>query len=367
MLDAIHVDLNGPAQKPETVSALLRAAAACGKNAVLWEVEDKVRWDACPGLAHPEAFDKATFRRLLDEARSLGLEPVPLVQSFGHAEWALAGKGREALREDPSRTDCYCTSSPEAREFVRALVRECLDLFGPVRLFHLGGDEAYRFGTCPKCSARDRFGLFAEHAVAVARDVRAAGARPMIWDDMVRHDPRRLAETLPKDFVLAHWTYGPEPDPAHGFSGPTDYSAAGALAAAGFDVAICDALSCWGDDPFIPRYGKHLPNVASARAEARRRFGLVETSWSVRHAPKALQLPMLETDPAAALAARFSGGTGGPPAVSTALLARVSEWDGAWGVFCGICWNGLKDSALPPADLVAQRVAERPEEARKAR
>ena len=153
-LDALHVDLNSAMLRPETIRAMLRAAAAAGRNAILWEVEDKVRWESCPDVPHPDAMDKAAFRALLDESRALGLEPIPQLQTFGHAEYVLLKPGRERLREVPEHHDCYCASSPDARAFLRALAAECRGLFGPLRFFHFGGDEAYRFGSCPACAAR---------------------------------------------------------------------------------------------------------------------------------------------------------------------------------------------------------------------
>ena len=221
-ITAIHVDLNSAMLRPETVRAMLRAAADAGKNAVLWEVEDKIRWESCPDVPHPDAMSKDAFRALLDESRALGLEPIPLLQTFGHAEYVLSKDRRKAMRELPEFHDCYCTSDPDARAFLRALAAEYREVFGPLRFFHFGGDEAYRFGSCPRCSKRDRFGLYAEHLLDVTAETRAAGVRVLIWDDMVRHDPARLAAALPPgEVALCHWVYGPWPEGPDAFAPPT--------------------------------------------------------------------------------------------------------------------------------------------------
>ena len=147
MLSALHVDLNTAMLRPETIRSMLRAAAAAGKNAILWEVEDKVRWESCPDVPHPDAMDKGAFRGLLDESRALGLEPIPLLQTFGHAEYVLLKPDRARLREVPEFHDCYCASDPDARAFLRDLAREYRELprygiicynilFRPVRLDH---------------------------------------------------------------------------------------------------------------------------------------------------------------------------------------------------------------------------------------
>ena len=86
---AFHIDLNSVALKRETISSLLHFLAACGYDSILWEVEDKVRWETCPECVHPDAFTKDEFRDILDEAAALGLQPIPLLQTFGHGEYLL--------------------------------------------------------------------------------------------------------------------------------------------------------------------------------------------------------------------------------------------------------------------------------------
>ena len=358
-INALHVDLNSAMLRPETIRAMLRAAAAAGKNAILWEVEDKVRWESCPDVPHPDAMDKGAFRALLAESRALGLEPIPLLQTFGHAEYVLLKPGRERLREVPDFHDCYCASNPDARAFLRDLAREYRDLFGPIRFLHFGGDEAYRFGSCPACAARDRMELYAEHLLEATAETRAAGIRALIWDDMVRHDPARLAAALPpREIALCHWEYGPFPEGPDAFAPPTDYARADELAAHGFDVAVCGAASSWGDDPFLPRYARHLPNLVSARAAGAARLGSIDTSWTVRLVPKRLQLPLFAADPAAALARELPGLA---PDAALSALRRVSQWEADWQHFLGIGWNGCKDSSPPPPGLFARRAAERPD------
>ena len=50
---------------------------------------EQFRLDALGGAVHPDAFTKREFREILDEADRLRLEPIPLLQTFGHAEYVL--------------------------------------------------------------------------------------------------------------------------------------------------------------------------------------------------------------------------------------------------------------------------------------
>ena len=86
----LHLDFNTIQMKKEAVVDCLREAAGMGYNAVLWEIENKVRWETCPECVDPEAFSKEEFKQMLAEADRLGLEPIPLMQTFGHAEPAPA-------------------------------------------------------------------------------------------------------------------------------------------------------------------------------------------------------------------------------------------------------------------------------------
>ena len=39
----------------------------------------------------------------------------------------------------------------EVKVFLKKWINEYLDLFGEIKYFHLGGDEAYAFATCDRC------------------------------------------------------------------------------------------------------------------------------------------------------------------------------------------------------------------------
>ena len=53
---------------------------------------------------HSDAFSKEAFRELLVECHDLGLEPIPLLQTIGHAEYVLKHEKYRHLRELPDYT-----------------------------------------------------------------------------------------------------------------------------------------------------------------------------------------------------------------------------------------------------------------------
>ena len=147
-----HLDFNTVHLNRETIERTLEHVAKSGYTAILWEVEDAVRWESCPEAADRDAYTKEEFREILAMSEKLGLEPIPLLQTLGHAEYVLGNETYRHLRENPDRKNAYCPSKPESRRLIKGLLCEYLELFGPrVHRFHLGGDEVYGFGSCEVC------------------------------------------------------------------------------------------------------------------------------------------------------------------------------------------------------------------------
>lgn len=314
----LHVDMKAGMMRREKLIGLLREAAADGYNAVLWEVEDKVRFDVCPSVAYAEAYSKEAFKSILAEAEKLGLEPIPLLQTFGHAEYVLSREKYVSWREKKDDPTCYCVLNPEVRTFLAALLKEYLDLFGPkVREFHLGGDEARVFGTCPACSVCNKGALYAEHLTFLSSLLKTRGVRPGIWCDMVLSALGDGAEALvPPEFVIWQWDYGV----GNGKMENRWTSRVDLLRKRGYDIVYCGASQCAGDDPFLVRYVYHANNLDALAAKARTNGarGFCVTSWSVRGAPKSVQRPLF-----AYAAKRFLSPSAEPSADLREAMAKV--------------------------------------------
>lgn len=371
----LHLDFNTIQMKEDSVVECLRQASAMGYNAVLWEVENKVRWETCPECVDPEAFSKDAFRRILAEADSLGLEPIPLMQTFGHAEYVLQHDKYADWKESPSNLACYCVSRPEVLAFQKALLHEYLDLFGSrVRRFHLGGDEAFALGTCPRCRKFDKMDLYVRHLSAVSEELAEKGVRPGVWADMVlmngdwgdvrNHNKANLGDStvlkLPRRFTLWNWDYryGAESNQGRG-------AASQQLAKLGYEVILSAASQSAGDSTFLPRYRFHRDNIAACAAYARERnlAGLCVTSWSVHLYPKALQYPLWEfaakrfLDPSgsanadfAAIAGKRFGG------VPVDVLDRMSSWRWEYLMFDSRAWGYFKPARPAPPGCLAERL-----------
>ncbi len=369
-----HIDLNFTDLREDYLRRWLEKIAAMGYTGLLWEVEDKVRWETCPECVWPEAMSKREFRAVLDYSRSLGLEPIPLLQTVGHGEYVLLHERYHALREKPDRQDCYCTSNPAVRSFLKTWIEEYLELFGPVRQFHLGGDEAYVFATCPTCAARaqrdGRNALYAEHIADLAGPILAAGARPGIWGDMILHhkDP---PSALPREIVIWDWNYGDPNGRPPGTTLDELFPTTDRLRKMGYDVVLCSASRNAGDSMFCPRPLFHVRNIHAAACKSARAGCLAHcvTSWAIRRHPYELQDPLLRLAPAArrrpgaSCDELYRDETDRLFGADTAIFRAACEKIGAASYALGpagstaIQWNGMKDSLPAPAGHLERRIA----------
>ena len=326
-----HIDMNISQFRSAYLKKELKVLAELGYNTIVWEVENNIRWETCPECVSPDAFTKVEFMDILAYSRSLGLEPIPLLQTIGHCEYVLKNKRYMPLAEVPDRIDQYCPRNPDVVPFLRKWIDEYLEVFGEVKYFHLGADEAYTLGECPRCRAyaaeHSLSGLYIDHMNAMSLPLIEKGIRPVIWGDMLLHHPEAL-DKLSRKVVIFDWLYdryygagavqvwgrgnqakeeldvptldrfgaylyplgdepGRDPDPFY----TADY-----LAANGFDVVVCPSSSCWGDSVFAPRTFFHMRNTADSFRKGTSGWlkGAVLTSWTVHLFPWELQRTSIE-------------------------------------------------------------------------
>ena len=328
---AFHVDMNMAHYRGDYLRKWLKILADNGYDAIIWELEANVCWDTCPECSAPGAFTKQEFREILEYSRNLGLEPVPLLQTIGHCEYVLKNSEYAHLRESTEIIDQYCPLNPDVLVFIRRWIEEYLELFGEIKYFHVGADEACFLGICEICRDYVRNNSLSELYIGyvnkVCEPLLVAGIRPVIWADMLLTYPEALAK-LSRNIWIFDWMYDlrnsnpsvfiwgtgncKQPDipasalerfgeylyPAGMEPGkePNVFYSADYLAAAGFNVLTCPASSSFGDNVFSLRNWYHLANVKdSFRKGAQPHLrGSVLTSWSVHQFPWEQQLACIE-------------------------------------------------------------------------
>lgn len=151
----VHLDLKGAPPKVAYLKKVLSISREMGATGVLLEWEDMFPWT---GVLSPLAATNAYTRRDVDEilqaAHSVHLEIIPLIQTFGHVEFALKHKEFSSLREVPESPQALCPSLNTSLDFVHQMIDQVGDLNSS---YHFGFIILYSFVlSCPKPSWKIR-------------------------------------------------------------------------------------------------------------------------------------------------------------------------------------------------------------------
>ena len=86
----VHIDMKGGPPKLSYLLELMKLIQRWGGTGVLVEWEDMFPWSGpLSPLARPGHYSTADIGHMVTTAADLGLELVPLVQTFGHMEFVL--------------------------------------------------------------------------------------------------------------------------------------------------------------------------------------------------------------------------------------------------------------------------------------
>jgi hypothetical protein len=195
---------------------------------IVLEFWGMLRYDCCSALAWPNAYTKDEIREVIREIRELGMEPIPMFNSLGHASACRLASGKHVvLDQDPS---LYYLFTPdgwawnveceETKTLLRQVRGELYELFGEGSYFHAGLDESYIHNRTPALHAK-----LPAYLKELTEEISREGRRPMIWMDMflppeaytnvrlhtcTNKTPEECGEilsSLSPDTVLVDWQY----------------------------------------------------------------------------------------------------------------------------------------------------------------
>jgi hexosaminidase len=236
---------------------------------------EAARWDKHPEITDRNAISKADLRKLVETCRKCYLEPIPLINVPGHAEWIFRNGSNLDFAEDPQTPYAYCINSPKSFEFIQEVLTECLPLFES-KFCHIGHDEVTMRGRfpnpeCPRCKDATVTALVVNHANHLSEWLGRRGIESMIWGDMLlgpgeakdaTHakslaDARQRRAEIDKKTIIVDWHY----------AASADARSLEILHEAGFHVVAAS----W----YTPENIFHLSQAAlSSGAE-----GLLQTTW----------------------------------------------------------------------------------------
>lgn len=205
----VHFDLKGAPLKISYFKAVFPILKQAGATAILLEYEEMFPfWGSIKSIASPESYTKDDISAIIKLAKVYEFEIIPLVQTFGHLEFALKLEEFRHLREVDQYPMAICPSKNDSFLLVTSIIDQVMSMHPSSKWLHIGADEVYHMGYCDLCRFKERDAIFLQHVTRVARYVRDKySVIPIIWDDMLRNiQPDKMKElgTLVEPMV---WTY----------------------------------------------------------------------------------------------------------------------------------------------------------------
>ncbi len=247
-----------------------------GYNAIGLYLEHRFAYPATPWAHGKFALTPDAVGHLQREYPQLQI--IPFINLLGHFEGMLYTEEGKRFAEQRFAGMQACPCNPEFVDLAKSIIDDTVDAFNS-EIIHIGGDETWQLGQCPKCAARintqdpipntrdPKAILYGEHFGPLAVYVKSKGRRPAVWGDMYLDHPAALGY-MPKETLIFDWQY---------FKSPLDTSRK--FKEQGFDVVCSPTLHVYN------AVWMHLPqseaNVIEAAAAAHDldAFGVCVTTW----------------------------------------------------------------------------------------
>lgn len=119
----VHIDFKGAPPKLSYLQKIFPLIKKFGGTGLLLEWEDMFPWSGTLApLAAGNAYSKADIREIIKHAAINGLEVIPLIQTFGHVEFALKLPDFAHLREVQDSPQALCPSYNASMKFVEKMI-----------------------------------------------------------------------------------------------------------------------------------------------------------------------------------------------------------------------------------------------------
>lgn len=271
-----HLDLRIQVMKMPALKAFAKKLSDNGMNTLVMEWEGTYPFEKHPLIPNRFAYTREEVVDFVDYCTQLGIDVIPLQQSFGHVEYILRHYRYKELREDQKD---YSQVNPLKEELNRQLFTELYEDLVSTHTsdyIHIGGDETYLLGhseeSRKKAEALGKGRLYGDYIKLLCDIVVSLGKRPVLWADIAMKYPDAL-EGLPKETVFVDWNYGWDIN----MFGKHDN-----LLNSGFEIWGAPAIRSHPDNYFLTQWEKHFNNIRDFIPLARGfgYNGIVITSWS---------------------------------------------------------------------------------------
>ena len=178
---SVHLDIKHHLEKTDYYYQLLDKLASYKINAIIAEVEDKIKFERHPKIASVDALSKQEWQKLSDYAQERNIEISPLMQGLGHSSFVLKHEEYKHLRDNPKSDWAYNPLDPETYKLQFDLYEEAIEATPHGKFLHIGGDEVHTTG---RGSDKSPLELQLQWLNKVCQFAADHDRIPIFWDDM---------------------------------------------------------------------------------------------------------------------------------------------------------------------------------------
>ncbi|MGH2649004.1 MAG: beta-N-acetylhexosaminidase [Ginsengibacter sp.] len=276
VVKGFHLDLRIQVMKMDALKKFAKTLSESGINTLVMEWEGTFPFEKHPLIPNRYAYTKDEIKSFISYCGTLGIDVIPLQQSFGHVEYILRHERYKDLREDQKDYSQVCPLQEEGnRKLFTDLFTELAALH-PSKYFHIGGDETYLLGHCEKCRKKAAIEgtskLYIDHIKMLCDIVISLGKIPVLWADIALKHPDAIKQ-LPPQTIFVDWNYGWDMN---------NFGDHEKLMQAGYEVWGAPALRSHPDNYFLTQWEKHFKNISDFVPASRQLGykGMIMTSWS---------------------------------------------------------------------------------------
>ena len=260
---------------------LVRLCAVLQYTHIIIEFWGMLKYDCLKELSWPSGFEKSQVKEIIEEAKNLGIIPVPMFNHFGHASQSRGLNGKHVvLDQNPSLAYLFTPDgwawdieSEDTYILLANIRKELYELFGEGEYIHLGCDEAYIYGH--GYTSHDKVASFFKR---ITDECITEGRTPMLWGDMflcrneisnstgcscnakTTENAMLIRSSINKNTIITDWHYDV-------FEASWETSAL--LKKEGFKTMCC------------PWFKRDNIKAASNTVKNLELFGIVQTTWHV--------------------------------------------------------------------------------------
>ncbi len=293
MIHAFQWDLARQVERLDFLKKLLPRYAAWGYQELYLHLEDAVHYPSLPGVGRDDAYSYEELGELVLAAAQSGIRVVPIVNLLGHTQYLIKHpdwRDLNELRDERGRAleqGQLCPLHPRTLEVAGKLLRDMAPYCTAGKV-HVGLDESFHLGKCPRCREEvSRVGLAAHFAAHVGRLHAISGQLGLqlgLWADMLYFVPEAIAQ-LPRGIAAYDWYYYPfAKKPRVELFNFAERDLAPAFKRQGIAYFGCPMNGAFRYEP-LPVFGDRLGNIRSwwQRCAAVKAAGFLVTAWEASY------------------------------------------------------------------------------------